>query len=289
MNKKVKKYGLLLLAFLICVCLNYNPQMLFETSYRHWGWNFSLIATVLILAIFRLRDPVDWKQKLEIDFKLADWFGFLLLTISLLFVSYHLVNYLSEINGYSFRPKLIHYVDYNPPDFPFFPILGDYLYYIPETFNEEIFIGALLLMGLERNFKRLDINVIAIGTALIFSLMHQALYKWSPVQPGLLLSIQTILTLFFVGILRNVLILKTRKIAYSWAIHLSFNMIFFSGFYINNSTDKFASEPERFNIVFGNLTMVLITGIFATISLIWLNMNRLKNNKQKAIGYNTRS
>lgn len=287
MNKQIKKYGLLILAFLICACLNYNPQMLFETSYRHWGWNFSLIATVLILVIFRIRDPLDWKQKLGIDFKLADWTGFLVLTISLLIASFYLVDYLSEINGYLFRPKIIHYKDYYPPDFPFLPILGDYLYYIPETFNEEIFIGALLLMGLERNFKKIDKNIIAVGVALIFSLMHHALYKWSPVQPGLVLTTQTILTLFFVGILRNALILKTRKIAYSWAIHLSFNMIFFSGFYINNSTDKFASEPERFNIVFGNLTMVLITGLLATISIIWMNMNRLKNNKQIATGYNS--
>ena len=141
-------------------------------------------------------------------------------------------------------------------------------------------------MGLERNFKTLDKNAIAISVALIFSLMHQALYKWSPVQPGLVLTTQTILTLFFVGILRNALILKTRKIAYSWAIHLSFNMIFFSGFYINNSTEKFASEPERFNIVFGNLTMVMITGLLAIISLIWLNMNKLNNKGQKTTGYN---
>lgn len=283
MNKQIKKYGLLVLAFMICACLNYNPQMLFESSYRHWGWNFSLIATVLILGIFRLRDPHDWRQKLGINFKLADWTGFLILTITLLFASYYLVDYLSEINGYSFRPKIIHYKDFNTPDFPFFPILGDYLYYIPETFNEEIFIGALLLMGLERNFKKLDKNAIAITVALIFSLMHQALYKWSPVQPGLVLTTQTILTLFFVGILRNTLILKTRKIAYSWAIHLSFNMIFFSGFYINNSTEKFASEPERFNIVFGNLTMVIITGLLAITSLIWLNINKMNNTGQKLL------
>lgn len=288
MNRQIKKYGLLILAFLICVCLNYNPQMFFDTSYRHWGWNSSLMATILTLLIFRFRDPLDWKQKLGIDFKLTDWLGFLITTIAILIVSYYLVDYLSEINGYSFRPKLIYYKDYNTPEFPIFPIIGDYLYYIPETFNEEIFFGALLLMGLERNFKRLNKNIIAIGVALIFSLMHQALYKWSPVQPGILLSIQTILSLIFVGILRNVLILKTRKIAYSWAIHLSFNMIFFSGFYINNSTEKFASEPERFNIVFGNLTMVLITGFLALASLIWLNMKRLNNPDQKATGYNTR-
>jgi hypothetical protein len=284
LNKRIEKYGLLILAFLVCAGFNYNPQLLFETNYRHWGWNFSLIATILILIIFRYRDQHDWKQKLGIDFKITDWLGFLFLTIALLVVSYFLVDFLSAMNGYSFRPKLFHYKDYYAPDFPFLPILGDYLYYIPETFNEEIFIGALLLMGLERNFKQLDKNLIAIGVALIFSLMHQALYKWSPVQPGLLLTMQSILSLFFVGILRNVLILKTRKIAYSWAIHLSFNIIFFSGFYINNATFKLASEPERFNIVFGNLPMVLITGFLALTSLIWLNTNELKNYYHKAGG-----
>ena len=289
MNKQIKKYGLLLLAFLICVCLNYNPQMLFESSYRHWGWNFSLIATFLILIIFRFRDPLDWKQKLGIDFKISDWLGFIVTSITLLIISYYLVDYLSELNGYSFRPKIIYYKDFYPPEFPFIPIVGDYLYYISETFNEEIFIGALLLMGLERNFRILNKNILAIGVALIFSIMHQALYKWSPVQPGLLLSTQTILSLFFVGILRNVLILKTRKVAYSWAIHLSFNMIFFSGFYINNTTEKFASEPERFNIVFGNLTMVMITGLLALTSLIWFNINRLRDTGQKSTGYNNAS
>jgi hypothetical protein len=140
MNKQIKKYGLLILAFLICACLNYNPQMLFETSYRHWGWNFSLIATFLILIIFRLRDPLDWKQKLGIDFNLADWFRFFVLTISLLFASYFLVDYLSEINGYSFRPKIIHYKDYNPPDFHFSRFLGIIYITFLRLLNEEILL-----------------------------------------------------------------------------------------------------------------------------------------------------
>jgi hypothetical protein len=54
-------------------------------------------------------------------------------------------------------------------------------------------MGALLLMGLERNFKKWDKNMITMGVALIFS--YLALYKRSPVRPGILL-IQTILTLF---------------------------------------------------------------------------------------------
>ncbi len=288
MNERFRKYGLLIVAFVICAILNYNPQMLFETSYRNWGWNFSLIATVLILIIFRLRDPSDWKQKLGINFNPVDWLGFFITTIVLLVISYFLVEYLATVSGYAFNPKLFYYKDYFPRDYPFFPILGDYLYYVPETFNEEILIGALLLMGLERHFKRLNKNIIAIVIALIFSLMHQALYKWSPAQPGILLTPNTILALFFVGILRNVLILKTRKIAYSWAIHLSFNIIFFSGFYINSITDQFASEPETFNLIFGNRIMVLITGMLALMALIWLNKKRLVSNIQKTTGYTLR-
>jgi hypothetical protein len=77
--------------------------------------------------------------------------------------------------------------------------------------------------------------------------------------------------------MRNALILNMRNIAYSWAIHLSFNLIFFLGFYINNSTWRFASEPERFNIVFGNLTMVLLSGGMAIASLLWMNLNKSTN------------
>ena len=235
-----------------------------------------MLATIFILLIFRLRDPKDWKQKLGIDFKAKNWIEFFITAISILIISFFLIDYLSNTYGFDFKPKIIYYKDFFPSSIKFFPILGDYLYYIPETFNEEIFIGAFLLLGLERYFKKLDTNIIAIGLALIFSLMHQAMYRWSPVQSGILLTMQTILTLFFVGILRNVLILKTRKIAYSWAIHLSFNLIFFQGYFISQTTNNFAEEPERFNIVFGNMTMVLITGLLAFLSLIWLNIYRLK-------------
>jgi hypothetical protein len=61
-------------------------------------------------------------------------------------------------------------------------------------------------------------------------------------------------------------------------------MIFFSGFYINNATGEFASEPERFNIVFGNLPMVIGTGLLALISLAWLNSNRIRKGQLKATG-----
>lgn len=266
-----KKNALLASVVVIMALLNYNPQLLFESSYLHWGWNASLLATVLILLIFRFRDPTDWKQKLGIDFRRTDWIGFIASTVILIIISYFLVGYLATENGFTFKPMILYYKEFTSPEFPFHPILGYYFYYVFETLNEELIIGAVLLMGLERNFRNLHKNTIAISIALFFSLMHQGMYLWSPVQSGTLLTYQTVLSLFFVGIIRNALILKTRKVAYSWAIHLAVNLVFFPGYYIHHTTHTMAAEPDKFNLVFGNHTMMILTGIFAVVSLIWMN------------------
>ena len=283
MKQLIRKYGLLILIFSLCGILNYHPQMLFGLNSPHWGWMFSLLSTLLIIYFMRMRDPDKWNQKLGVNFKRNDIWKFVIITALFSILSYCIVDYVSILDGYHFKPKLFYYKTYLGSNYPFHYIFANYLYYIPETFNEEILIGALLLMGLERKFKKLDKNYIAIFVALIFSIMHQTLYKWSPVQSGELLTLTTMSTLFFVGILRNSLILKTRNIALSWAIHLSFNMVFFSGLFINVKTGKFPSEPEVFNIVFGNLTMLAVTGLLALISIIGLNFDQLK---MKITGYN---
>ena len=283
MKQKIKKYGLLILIFTLCGFLNYHPEILFGFNSPHWGWMFSFLSTILIFCFMQMRDPDKWKEKLGINFKRNDFGKFLIITILLSILSYFIVDHVSMLDGYNFKPKLFYYKTYLGSNYPFHYILANYLYYIPETFNEEMLIGALLLMGLERKFKKSNKNYIVIMVALIFSLMHQGLYKWSPVQSGELLTLTTIVTLFFVGILRNSLILKTRNIALSWAIHLSFNLVFFSGLFITVKTGKFPGEPEVFNIVFGNLTMLAVTGLLALISIIGLNFDQLK---MKITGYN---
>ena len=283
MNQPIKKHGLLILILCLCGSLNYHPQMLMGLNSPHWGWMFSLLSTILIIYFMRIRDPEKWSQKLGVNFKKKDIGRFVIITTLLSILAYFIVDYVSMLDGYIFKPKLFYYKIYLGSNYPFHYVLANYLYYLPETFNEEMLIGALLLMGLERRFKKLDKNYIAIMVALIFSLMHQGLYKWSPVQSGELLTFTTIVTLFFVGILRNSLLLKTRNIALSWAIHLSFNMVFFSGLFINAKTGKSPSEPGVFNIVFGNLTMLALTGLLALSSIIWLNIDKLK---KKKTGYN---
>lgn len=273
---RIKKYGPLVLIFVVCGLLNYNPQLLFGLKSGHGGWIFSAIATILIIFLMRLRDPNDWKQKLGIHFNRFDVAGFLLITIGLLILSYFLVDFLSVQNGYTFKPQIIYYKEYFDSKFPFHLVLASYIYFVPETLNEEMLIGAVLLMGLEQNLKKIDKNVIAIFVALLFSFIHQAFYKWNPLQAGISLTLTTMICLFFVGVIRNVLILKTRKIAYSWAIHLSFNLVFLSGFFVNTSNNSLACESEKFNIVFGNSKMLIMTGLLALFSLIWSN-NVLRN------------
>jgi hypothetical protein len=279
--KRIKSNALLLLIFIVWGVFNYNPQLLFKTSYHHWGWHFSLIATVFIIFLMKVRDPNDWKQKLGIDFTFKDILSFVLTAILLVVVSFFVVSFVtSRYSDYSFQPQLLHYQTYFGSDFPFAAVLSNYIYYIPETFNEEMLIGAFLLFGIQRKTS-LPPSVIAALVAFVFSFMHQALYKWSPVQPGTLLTTGTIFTLFSVGVLRNVLILKTGKIVYSWAVHLSFNLIFFAGFYVHNVNQSFASEPEKFNIVFGNPLMVFFCGSLALLSLLWLNSRNFRINKQR--------
>lgn len=279
MKQQVKKYGLLLLMGSFCGFLNYHPQMLFGLNSPHWGWMFSLLSTVLIFFFMRRRDPEQWTQKLGINFKKSDVLKFLVLTLLLAVAAYFIVDHVALLDGYYFKPKLFHYKTYLGSNYPFHYIVANYLYYFPETFNEEMLIGALLLMGVERNFKKLNKNYIVVTVALVFSLMHQGLYNWSPVQSGELLTFTTITTLFFVGILRNSFILKTRNIALSWAVHLSFNIVFFSGFFIDIKTNKFPGEPEVFNIVFGNSTILAVSGLLALVSIIWLNSDKLIKKK----------
>ena len=269
----MKKYGLVILAYLIWLVLNYNPQLNFNNASPHWGWFLSIFASILIILIMRFRDPESWKRKLGICFQKFDFLKFLIITVLLVVISAALISYLAEIQNYSFKPEICFFRDYYSNSTPFHRILAGYIYFIPETFNEEILVGAFLLLGLQRSIKKLNPTIIAVSIALFFSLMHQTLYVFSSMQFKTSLTLLTLFSLFFVGVLRNVLILKTGKIVYSWALHLSFNLVFLPGFFINKSTGEIANEPQRFNIVFGNYPMLILTGILAVASLVYMKIS----------------
>jgi hypothetical protein len=273
--KPLKRYGLLISVILVWVILNFNPQGLFKLQSRHWGWIFSVLATLIIISLMRIRNPKDWNIRLGIHFTKSDVVIFLLSTLLLLIPAYFLVEYLAQKNGYTYSILIFYYLKTSGSNFPFHFVIAVYLYLIFQSLNDEMVVGALLLMGLERFFTKLNQNYIAVLVALVFSVMHQAMYQWNPFITRSGLTLTTIVGLFFAGIIRNVLILKTRKIFLSWAVHLSFNYIFITSVILDPKTNLGPSEPELFNIVFGNHTMLFLTGICAGAALIWLNSNWL--------------
>ncbi len=264
------RFFYLLLLLVVVGFLNYNPQMLFgNLGYYHWGWQCSLLATLVIIGFFRYRERSHWKGILGIEFSSRDAVVFLLLTLALLIVNYWLIKWIVISNGFSFS---LLFTSYNQipkcKGLPFHAILSIYLYYIPQTFNEEMIVGALLLFSLKRRFKSASNLTIAAVVALVFSLMHQALYRYSPVQPGELLSLTTLSSLFLVGVLRNLLILRSGKITYAWAIHLSWNLLFFTT-PIVFPNGELASEPMRFNLILGDMYLLAILALVTMLVIAW--------------------
>lgn len=51
---------------------------------------------------------------------------------------------------------------------------------------------------------------------------------------------------------------------------------------------EIAGESESFNIVSGNLIMILIAYFLELASLIWMNINGLRNNDHKTAAYKGR-
>lgn len=275
--KWYKTYYFLIPLIILVGFLNYNPQLLFPpTGYFHWGWQCALLATFLLIVIIKIRDKVYWKDLLGINFRIKDIYVFVFLTLSLLFLNYEIIAYVLASNNHIFKILLIDYNQFdNFKGAPLHILLSGYLYYIPQTFNEEMIVGALLLNSIKLKNKNIDNLSLSVIVALIFCIMHQALYRFSPVQPGELLTFITLISLFLVGLIRNFLILRTGKIIYSWAIHLSWNLMFFPNFIIQ-SNGEYASEPSRFNLILGDLRVMVLISIVTFFVIFWPRIKKIK-------------
>ena len=278
--KWYKTYYFLIPLIILIGFLNYNPQLLFPHSgYVHWGWQCALLATFFFIMIIRIRDNIYWKDLLGINFRPKDISIFLFLTVVLLFLSYGLINYILRSNNHVYKILLIDYNQFdNYKNAPLHVLLSGYLYYIPQTFNEEMILGALLLHSIKRKYKSINYINLSIIVAFVFCIMHQALYRYSPVQPGELLTLITLISLFLVGLIRNFLILRTGKIAYSWAIHLSWNLMFFQNFMIQSNGES-ASEPRRFNLILGDIRVMIFILVVTSLVILWPKIIKNKNNK----------
>jgi len=135
--------------------------------------------------------------------------------------------------------------------------------------NEEIVAGAILLFTLVDK-KKIQPIVAAVVSAFFFALIHFVFYKWIFDDRGFI-RISTLTTLFLVGFVRNSLILRTRHIGYSWALHFGWIVVMFGSSHVDPATDKGLNELERFNTYLGSIEMILLSLVMAGLVLAyWL-------------------
>jgi len=219
--------SLLVAAFL---CLTYVPAP---------GWWVSPAGSALIVAAGRLAWPRTWRQWLGLSFDAGQARRAGLLLVLTLAGSLSLILPIAGSRGIIWRP--------------FFAESRTWLRHFHtagQTLNEEIVLGAVLLAALRPIFRGRPLLVLAVTVAAAFSALHRVFYRCVlPPNRGNLAAM-TLGSLFLVGVIRNHLILRSGHIAYSWALHLGWNAVFFRGEFAD--ADVRLNEPACFNLFLGS-------------------------------------
>ncbi|MCD4769025.1 MAG: hypothetical protein K8R35_02515, partial [Bacteroidales bacterium] len=149
-----------------------------------------------------------------------------------------------------------------------FADISEYYHDIFYVLNEEIILGGIAIYILVNRFKIKPL-LVSIGLALIFSLIHFVFYKWISYHTGLI-ETQSLITLFFVAIVRNNLIIVNRHIGYSWALHFGWIVVMLGSYPYWIDTNTGLTEPERFNMFLGSKEMLILSCVLAGSSLLYL-------------------
>ena len=129
-----------------------------------------------------------------------------------------------------------------------------------QVLNEEMVLRALLLGVLLKKCKTRWTRLSASsGVALVFSLLHLALY-W--LKDGIILSDWTLLNLFLFGAWANAMWLATSHIGWGFAVHLAWNLTRFGGDFLAGG--HVVPEAQTFNLIEGSATL---TPILATLAV----------------------
>ncbi|MFW5807939.1 MAG: CPBP family intramembrane glutamic endopeptidase [Spirochaetota bacterium] len=261
-------YGLLLLSFFI---LNYNPQTIYDAD-SLLGWVFAIISTVCILILMRRLEPVRWQEDLGLVFSAKDICTGAVFFVALLFGVAALLSVIADSNGYVYSPSLVtYYLEKQKGNeaLNYGRIIPLYLYHIPQTFNEEMISGSLLLKKIRQRYSWISDLWIACGVALLFCLAHVVFYRLTPAQIGTL-EFASVITLFLAGWIRNVLILAGGSILYAWMLHLAWNLLFFpSYYYIKYTRFVLRGETDRINLILGDWRTVLVVLVIGLCVGIW--------------------
>jgi hypothetical protein len=261
MARGAVKRGILVIGIVLAWSgLTYNPQV---------GWWISWLAAAVVLLLGWLAFDGEWRARFGIATGARGLLVFLATLAIALPGSYLLLGVVGRASGISFEVA----------DAIARP--GALAFTTCQTLNEELVVGALLLLALDRRYPDRR-TTIAIGVAAVFGLMHVLLYG-SPHQEmfgntPVLLDPLTVASLVFVGILRNAAILIRGDIAVAWGIHLGFNVPFFvGGRVVMREADL--TEPGLFDAVFAHPAMVAVTAIGAATALLFLRLTRRSASK----------
>ena len=132
-----------------------------------------------------------------------------------------------------------------------------------QVLNEELVLGAWLLFALETRVRHRVL--LALGTGGVFGFLHFALYYFGSQQSSLQLT--TVLTLISVGALRNALILGSRHIGHAFAVHCAWNLVMFSGAWVERASGRPLREPELFDALLGAPVMLCLSSTAAACAL----------------------
>jgi hypothetical protein len=241
------------------LALTYNP------GGRWSGWWLSGIGTVCILLCMRRADPAGWIDRLGLRVSRGSLLRAAGLLAVVLVGTILALQAIARERGVTFTPRYA-----SPGGVP------HYLHTIAQTLNEEMILGALLLLGLRRRWPRLRPAALSIAVAAAFALFHLAFYGARPASSPNhgVLALGSVAGLFLVGVLRNNLILATGHVAYSEAVHLGWNAVFLGGTFRDASTGRRLTEPELFDVFVGAPVVVAVALAAAAASFALLRRRR---------------
>ena len=238
-NRKVNLVSFMILVHLV---FSYYYVPLFYSA---------LIGTVLIIVLSAFAWPKNYKY--WIGFQIGNKAKFITVVAFLVSLagSFFIIKYVAKASNIRLIPG-----NYK-----------DFIHTLFYTLNEEIILGALLLKGIQRRYKKFPQWLIAVGTAFIFAIVHFVFFRWIFLHTGNL-TLLTLLSLFAVGIVRNNLILKTGHIGYSWALHFGWIYVMFGYSHLDQTRNVFLTDFERFGVYLGDLRILIVCLILVILSFM---------------------